>query len=301
MEADRIVAVEVEAVAWDRRAATAIDQRRLEVPEDLEPHAVREHLEERFGESTGTVHTEDEAFGDIVVGWLFPDEVLAELGMEHPDATLLAVPYVRFANGVRRELTIYNAELQARFADLARTLAPDGSPPWSMPEEPTDTQLLEGTAPERPRPLAGEEDLRLFHSDPEGVRLQLEGWLRRLVAEGHTFLVLEVGDRGRYLQFVSHDGSWLRGEVVGPSNLQGLPPLDDLELLAIHAAGWNEPDEDSGVGNFWFEWGDPDEGEPVDVEHAAHLAALTLEAAFGPVRADAVEVTTGSSHPPGEH
>jgi hypothetical protein len=299
MDADRIVAVEVEAVAWDRRAATAIEQRRIEVPEDLDVHAVRAHLEERFGPSTGTVNTEDEAFGDIVVGWLFASEGLAELDMEHPDATLLAVPYVRFANGVRRELTIYNAELQARFADLARSLAPDGSPPWSTPAEPSDEQLLEGRSPERGH--LAQEELRLYHSDREGVRLELEGWLRRLVTEGHTFLVIEVGDRGRYLQFVTHDGTWLRGEVVGPSNLEGLPPLDDLELLAIHASGWNEPDEGSGIGNFWYEWGDPDVGEPVDVEHAAHLAALTMDSAFGPISADSVQVTTGPSRPPADH
>jgi len=297
MENDRIVAVEVEAVAWDRRAATAIEQRRLEVPEDLDVHAVREHLEARFGESTGTVHADDEAFGDIVIGWLFPDEGLVQLEMDHPEATLLAVPFVRFSNGVRRELTIYHAELQARFADLARSLAPDGTPPWSG--TPTDEQLLDGTVPEHPKPLASEE-LQLYHSDLDGLRLELEGWLRRLVAEGHTFLVIEVGDRGRYVQFVTHDGTWLRGEVVGPANLEGLPPLDDLELLAIHAAGWNDPDEGSSIGNFWFEWGDPEAGEPVDVEHAAHLAAITLDSAFGPISTDAVAITTGPSRPPAD-
>jgi hypothetical protein len=296
MEADRIVAVEVEAVAWDRRAVAAIDQQRLEVPEDLDAHSLREHLEARFGGSTGTVNTEDEAFGDIVVGWLFPADALAELGMDHPGATLLAVPYVRFANGVRKELAIYNAELQARFADLARSLSPDGSPPWSATEGPSDADLLGGGAPEKGTRLA-EEQLRLYHSDRDGIRLELEGWLRRLLAEGYTFIVIEVGHLGRYLQFVTHDGSWLRGEVVGPTNLRGCPPLDEVELLSLHAGGWNDPEEDAGIGNFWLEWGDPEVGEPVDVEHAAHLAALTLDAAFGPIDPESVEITTGSSHP----
>ena len=295
MEADRIVAVEVEAVAWDRRAGTAIEHRRVEVPEDLDPRQLREHLEARFGPSTGTVNTEDEAFGDIVVGWLFPADALADLGMDHPDATLLAVPFVRFGNGVRRELTIYNAELQARFAELARSLSPEASE--LLDPEPSSSTLLEGAGGPGAGSRLATEELRLYHSDPEGVRLEMSGWLRRMLAEGYTYLVIEVGDRGRYLQFITHDGSWLRGEVVGPANLEGCPPLDEVEQLGIDASGWNPPDESDGVGNHWLEWGDPEIGEPVDPDEAARAAALTLVGAFGPFTPDQVRITTGSAFP----
>lgn len=297
MESDQIVAIEIEAVAWDRRASTALDQVRLEVPDHVGMQGLQAYLERRFGPSTGTVNTVDETGSDVVVGWLFAAEALAELGLDHPDANLLAVPFVRFADGTRRELTVYNAELQQRFEQIARALDPGlESTERARPDERADLLDLGGSPAEQLGRLE-DEQLTLYHADRAGVSLELGGWLRRMLAEGHTFLVVEIADTGRYLQFVTHDGTWLRGEVVGPTHLLGRPPFTGAELLTIAALGWFEPDDGPGGGNFWREWGDPETGEDVDVDEAAEIGAMTLCDAFGPFEPQDIEILTGSSRP----
>ena len=132
-----------------------------------------------------------------------------------------------------------------------------------------------------------------------GVTIQVGGWLRRMLEEGHTYLLLELGEDARYVQYATHDGSWLRGEVVGSVHVPDRP-LTPAEEAAILDVGWHPPtgDPDSGPGgvNHWMEWGDPSTGEPVDVQDAAELTAATL-CALGVDDPAQVRIETGPSHP----
>jgi len=148
-------------------------------------------------------------------------------------------------------------------------------------------------------PLAQDRP-RLRVHDRAGITAQVGGWLQRMLAEGDTYLLLEVGDRHRYVQFATHDGRWLRGEVVGPVQVPD-HPLTPAELAAIRDVGWNDPHGGAGGGNFWFEWGDPDTGEAVDLDDAAELAAATLCVAFAPLDPAGVRVETGPSLPGRSH
>lgn len=291
---DRMVRIEVEAVAWERSAPEASERRWLDVPADVDAYNVQSHLEQRFGPPLDTARSVDENGRDMTIGWFFPPSARESLGMGPAGADLLVIPYVSFEDGSRRQLLPYNAELRGRFEDLARSL--------DMEIEVVDGRRAHvpavGAAPdERPAPLRDEE-LALYHSDRDGLTLEIGGWLRRLLAEGHTYLLIEVGAHSRYLQFVTHDGSWLRGEVVGPDYVPD-EPLTASELDGIRSAGWYEPEDDPDCRNFWHEWGDPESGEPADVDAAAAMAAATLCDAFGPVDPSAVAVLTGPAHPRG--
>ena len=54
-----------------------------------------------------------------------------------------------------------------------------------------------------------------------------------MLSEGHTFLLLEVGDHARYAQFATHDGSWLRGEVVGAVQVPDSPLSPSEEAASV--------------------------------------------------------------------
>ena len=127
-----------------------------------------------------------------------------------------------------------------------------------------------------------------------------------------------MSDSGRYVQFVTEDGDWLRAEAVGDRYLGGHPPLSDRERLALIELGWNEPDEDDDSGgNYWLEWGVTDDADcdldaarhPVSwtdpasptsalddaaIADAARLATMTLCRVFGPLELSHVVTQCGA-------
>lgn len=287
---DRIVRIEIEVIAWHRRAATAVGRRWLDTPPGLDGYGVQQYLEQRFGPPLTVATSTDDAGDEHSIGWFFPHSALVQLDLAQPGTDLLVVPYVSLPDGSRRELFAYNAELRNRFEDLARSI--DVEMETLRRREPFDA----GDPPPREGAVRlAEESLELYYSDPDGIALEVGGWLRRLIAEGHTYLLIELGET-RYVQFVTHDGSWLRGEVVGPDYVPDAP-LSQRELDGIRAAGWYEPERDPLCRNFWFEWGDPDLDEPPRVDAAAAMAASTLCTAFGLVDATAATVRTGTALP----
>lgn len=267
MTAGPVVAIEIDAVAWDVTTGRAVGRRRVEFGGPLERAAVQALVETRFGAPLGTAHSSG-APGDTPIGWTYPIEAHPELGAQHPGAELLVIPYACFADGTRRELLLH--------ADHRASPSPSPSP--------SQRTRLE------------HESLHLRRTDRAGVTLELGRWLRRLLADGHTYLVIEVGDRHRYVQFATHCGEWLRGEVVGPAHLP-FHPLSPEEEFSILDIGWLPPSEEEDGGNFWMEWGDPDVGIPVDVADAAELAAATLCVAFGPFEPHEAVVRAGPAFP----
>ena len=132
-----------------------------------------------------------------------------------------------------------------------------------------------------------------------------------MLVDGWTYLIVEVSGTGRYVQFLTHDGSWLRGEVVGDRHLGGHDPLSAHERERLSDMGWIAPDDrDDDCGNFWVDWGeegDPDRPDRVsddslpvsdrDVDEAARFAATALCEVFGPLDLDGVDVVAGhASH-----
>ena len=88
---------------------------------------------------------------------------------------------------------------------------------------------------------------------------------------------------GRYVQFLTHDGSWLRGEVVGDRHLGGHDPLSADEQQRLSDIGWNPPgDHGDDCGNFWVDWGE----EPGD-----------LGAGAGPMTAPRCPTATSTRRP----
>lgn len=121
-----------------------------------------------------------------------------------------------------------------------------------------------------PPPLAAEEGLRLNHTHAEPLAAELAGLLVRLLDDRHTFVIVEVDDTGRYVQFIASEGDWLRAESVGSRYLDS-DPLSTRDEFELARLGWNTPDSDDGnSGNYWRMW------DPPDVLDAAQLAALTL-------------------------
>ena len=120
------------------------------------------------------------------------------------------------------------------------------------------------------------------------------------------------------MQFVSHDGDWLRAEAVGDRYLGDHPLLSADERAGLTELGWNEPDERGG-GNYWLEWGVEDD-EQLDLDAARHpvswtdpestdallsdaaiadaarLAAMTLCRVFGPFRLCDLVAQAGAVH-----
>ncbi len=163
-----------------------------------------------------------------------------------------------------------------------------------------------GVAPGERCGRLDEEVLSIVSSVEADVELQVGGWLRRMVGDGRTYLVIDLPESGRYVQFVTHDGDWLRAEAVGDRYLGGHPPLSPAERVGLAELGWNEPDEDDeDGGNWWLEWGLDDDGLDLDaarhpvcwtdpeaadpqlpeasIADASRLAATTLCRVFGPI------------------
>lgn len=267
----------------------------IEVPDALDPGSVEDFVIDRFGEPSDVALRSAGALGEVVRGWVYPADAgilqLAELSPVAPTDEILIVPFVRFDDGSRRELFTYASELNHAFAEA---IAPLGAPQLDC------EQLAPGEASSR---LAQERAWLV--GDESLLELQIAGWLRRMVEEQWTFLILDAPATGRYVQFLVHGGDWLRGEAVGDRYLDGHPPLTHRERSLLSSVGWNEPfiGSDSS-GNHWFEWiadlsaasGPEDPAcrvEDDDVLDAAHMAARTLTDVFTSLRMHDIEVHTG--------
>lgn len=262
MDSSRAAAVELSLVVWDERAAEAVDQRHVDAPPGLDVDGVRWFVEQRFGPVRGTVHVA---------------EVAAE---EHAGSA----PSIGWTLPIEAVPELAREHPGASLVAVPFGRGPDGA----LLEMPGGAGRLADARP------------RLRTASRAGITFQVGGWLDRMLSEGHTFLLLEVGDHARYAQFATHDGSWLRGEVVGAVQVPD-SPLSPSEEAAILDVGWHPPDDQPGSGaggvNFWMEWGDPAAGEPVDVQDAAELAAATLCVAFEVRSPSQVRVETGTSRP----
>lgn len=295
MESVLFIGIDIKVIAWDEDAQRGVAEDWLEVPPAVDAQRVEDYVISRFGEPIDVAVGRTDRFGEIVMGWVFPASHLEQVGLPDDGVEMMVVPFVRFPDGTRRELFEYNAELNDEFAALAALIDPDAP-------------AVTDTAPDESIGRLDSEDLQLVSDDAEQIELQLEGWLRRMLAEGWTYLILEVPDTGRYVQFLTHDGDWLRGEVVGDRYLGAHAPLTPDEHERLRDLGWNPPDPtDDGCGNFWIDWGraegEPDDpGYPFDedvsdrdIEEAARFAATTLCAVFGPVGPDDVAVMVGAA------
>lgn len=300
MDLVKIDAIEIKVVAWDPRASLPVAEEWLEVPPAVGPDNVEAYLLGRFGQPCGVDSRRPDGGP---TGWYFQGDQLATLGLPGGDLQLLAVPFVRFPGGRRLELSEYHAALGRHFRDLVASLDPAIG--------------CLGTAPAELAGRLDEEHLSIASTDESDIELQVGGWLRRMITEGHTYLVIDLPDSGRYVQFVTEQGDWLRAEAVGDRYLGGHPPLADAERAVLAELGWNEPDDDEeDGGNFWLEWSVSDDGfDPLDaarhpvswedatpddtllgddaVADAARLAATTLCQAFGPLELAALVTQTG--------
>ncbi len=298
MESVSFVGIDIKVIAWDGRVSAAVAEDWLEVPPAVDANNVEDYVFGRFGEPVDVAVGRTDEFGEIVMGWVFPAGTLDQLDLPSEGMEMMVVPFVRFPDGSRRELFEYTAELNTEFAALAASLHPDGPPVGDV-------------APIEARDRLEHERLELFSGDPEDVELQLGGWLRRMLVDGWTYLIIEVSGTGRYVQFLTHDGSWLRGEVVGDRHLGGHDPLSADECERLSDMGWIAPnDDEDDCGNYWVDWGeegDPDRPDRVsedslpvsdrDVDEAARFAATALCEVFGPLDVAGVDVVAGhASH-----
>jgi len=297
VESVSFVGIDIKVVAWDERADRAVAEDWLEVPPAVEAHNVEDYVFGRFGEPVDVAVSRTDEFGELVTGWVFSNAALERTTLPSEGLHMMVVPFVRFPDGTRQELFEYNAELHREFAALVGVLEPAVDVLGTMvPAE--STGRLED---ERPT---------LVGAEREQLELQLGGWLRRMLVEGWTYLILEVSHSGRYVQFLTHDGAWLRGEAVGERYLDGHPPLSNDEHESLCSLGWNPPGSDGDdCGNYWVDWGDDVDdragdrvtdraGDRVtdrDIDEAGRFAAATLCDIFDVTHADEVQVITGAA------
>ena len=284
----KIDSIEIKVVAWDPTTARPVAEDWLDVPATIGPNDVEAYLVGRLGprrdEPVELVHARP-------AGWHFDPASLADVGLPSGDLQLLAVPFVRFPDGRRLELAEYHAVIGRHFRDLVASIDPHVGPLGSAPSE--RCGRLE------------EEHLAVATTIESDVELQVGGWLHRLIRDGRTYLVIDLPVSGRYVQFVTQDGDWLRAEAVGDRYLGGHPPLSAAERDGLVELGWNAPDEDDDDGgNYWLEWGLDDESIDLDaarhpvswtdpdsadllpdtsIADASRLAATTLCRVFGPL------------------
>lgn len=117
--------------------------------------------------------------------------------------------------------------------------------------------------------LVDDPDLALHSVHAEALAMELRALLERLVADTRTFLIVDVGDRGRFVQVITCDGTRLHAESVGDAFVGEAAPLDDAERDELARLGWEPPDRD-GCVNWSVGW------DPPDLDDAAQLLALTL-------------------------
>ncbi len=293
MEAVSFDGIDIRVIARDvaSRGEVAVDW--LEVPATVDASDVEEYVVARFGEPLDLEVDSRPDDGEVVRGWVFRANDKEVSNPDSGDLEMIVVPFVRFPDGTRRELFDYTAELDREFRELALSVDPF-------------THIPGSPAPSRPTDRLEHELLELYSEDPELVELQIAGWLSRSLAEGYTYLVFDLASTGRYVQFVTHDGSLLRGEVSGDRHLAADQLLTADEHRALYDIGWNTPEScDGDCGNYWVEW-ERDTVEPEGgtfgrrVAEAARFAAGTLCRVFEIEDRDAVEVTSGPTWQDGD-
>jgi hypothetical protein len=291
VESVSFVGIDIKIIAWDESNSCAMAEDWLEVPPAVDAHNVEDYVVGRFGEPVDVAMGRTDGFGEIVMGWVFPSAALDRVELPSDGLAMMVVPFVRFPDGSRRELFEYAAELNSEFAALAASVEPG-------------VVISTDLVPVDARGRLETERLQLVGSEREDLELQIGGWLRRMLAEGWTYLILEKIGTGRYVQFLTHEGSWLRGEAVGDRYLQGHAPISPDEHQRLCDLGWNPPeDEPGGCGNYWVDWGHDDEDPhrtgsvddvtDRDVGEAARFAAAALCEVFGPISVDRVDVMAG--------
>jgi hypothetical protein len=291
MESVSFVGIDIKVIAWDEHSECAVAEDWLEVPPAVDEHNVEDYVLGRFGEPVDVAVARTDEFGELVMGWVFAQDTLDQVDLPSDGLEMMVVPFVRFPDGTRRELFEYRAELSQEFAALVALVDPHHAP-------------LGDHAPVEAHDRLEHEQLTLCSTEVDQVELQLGGWLRRMVAEGWTYLVLEVSGTGRYVQFLTHDGSWLRGEVVGDRYLDEHTALSADEHQRLVDIGWNPPgDRGDESGNYWVDWGDdaPDDDldgdapavPSCDLDEAARFGATALVQVFGPLRRSDVDISTG--------
>ena len=288
MESVLFVGIDIKVVARDAATGQVRGEDWLEVPPAVDASRVEQYVLARFGDPVDVAMGRTDRFGEIVTGWIFPSELLDPLGLPSELAEMLVVPYVRFDDGSRRELFEYNVELHNEFAALAAQFDRSAA-------------AISDVAPREANGRLDQEQLRLVNGERDDVELQVSGWLTRMLDDGWTYLIIELPETGRYVQFLTHDGDWLRGEVVGDRYLEGHLKLSPDELQRLRDLGWNRPGEDpDDCGNHWVDWGDPADEHGArldvrDVDEAARFAAATLCDVFGPVDPGRCEVLVGTA------
>jgi hypothetical protein len=108
--------------------------------------------------------------------------------------------------------------------------------------------------------------------------MELAELLERLVTVTHSYLIIDLPSCGRYVQFLTEDGDWLRAETVGNrwlgDDIEALLGEDDDALLV--GFGWMPTGSDEGAcGNYWRMW------DRTEIAEAAQLAALTISRVHG--------------------
>jgi hypothetical protein len=107
--------------------------------------------------------------------------------------------------------------------------------------------------------------------------MELTGLLERLVAGTHSFVVIDLPSCGRYVQFLTEGGDWLRAETVGNRWLDDIEAqLDKDDDALLVRFGWHPTGSDEGdCGNYWRLW------DRTQIAEAAQLAALTISRVHG--------------------
>jgi len=288
MATSNVIAVDLKVVAQEPGTGRPIHEQWVELPGALGPSSVEQFVFTRVGDPLDVAMTRVDGVGETIGGWLFApgtrldrligatDDNAAVLDLIDPTTPLLVIPFVRFPDGHRRELYAHAVEANRAFACVVG-----------------DDQLdPEALAPEDRRGRLADESPWLVDTDQELLEVQVTGWLRRLIEEAATYLVLDLPATGRYVQFMTEDASHLVAEVVGDRHLDGYDALTRRERRALRDLGWSAPAEDGG--NRTREWvtitpASADEA----VRQAALLATMTLRRVFGPLRPHDVEVRTG--------
>ncbi len=287
MDSVSFVGIDIRVVAREVGSRGEVAEDWLEVPASVDAADVEDFVIEHFGEPLDLEVESRSDDGEVVRGWVFPT-VSPGLVTEPSDGIeMIVVPFVRFPDGTRRELFDYTAELDREFGALALSVDPQSHIPGSP-------------AQSRPPALLADEQLEIYSTDQDLLKLQIAGWIRRAIREGHTYLVFDLAATGRYVQFVTHDGTPLRGEVSGDRHLSNRQRLSPDEQAGLIAAGWFGPEScDDDCGNYWVQWGKPRHTEFADYlvksrpEDAAQIASTTLWSVFGVKDPTEIQVTSG--------
>lgn len=294
MNSVTFVGIDIKVIARETTSRGEVAENWLEVPASIDTADVEEFVVERFGEPLDLEVESRSDQGEVVRGWVFPTVSPGLIAGPAEGIEMIVVPFVRFPDGTRRELFDYMAELDREFRELALGIDPQAH----IPGTPASC---------RPAALLADEHIAVYSTDPDLLTLQIAGWIRRAIREGHTYLVFDLTATGRYVQFVTHDGTPLRGEVSGDRHLSSSQRLSPAEHEALIAAGWSGPEScDEDCGNYWVQWGKPRRTEFADYQvksrpdEAAQIASATLWSVFGVKDPAEIEVTAGPAWQAGD-